>query len=176
LRRSARRYLRRALDPSAWRRFFGGETDYAVLARSLSALVPRWSPDRVAAKLGQLRMRLAGARVDDREGSAVVARAVRALALTDPRVDRDTWAALLELRGRGRPVHLVWGELDPALHAFNDFVRERVPDVTALFQRHVIPAAAHECASGPAFEELARLAAAFLRELDGARPAGGRCA
>lgn len=174
LRRSALRYLRRALDPSAWRRFFSGETDYAALGRSLSALAPRWPPGLVSARVEQFRGWPAGARGGARGDGAIVARAMRALALTDARVDRDTWAALLGLRGRGRPVHLVWGELDPSLHAFNDFVRARVPDVTALFQRHVIPAAAHECASAPAFEQLARLAAAFLRELDGARPADVR--
>jgi len=164
LERAAHLYLARARDGGAWRRLFSGRSDYRALLRSVPLLVP--DPGAAARRWvakARVRLRGQGRQIWATRPSLGRADLLARLQRADPRVDRATWEALVDLRTRGVPVALAWGEHDSALCVFDDFLRGPLPEVAELFETMVIAGGSHECADSAPFETLARAAQSFVR-------------
>src|SRR5262249_46331402 len=143
LRSSARRYVRRAAAAGAWIRFFSGRSDYAMLARSIRALVPKRSQRSTATNAGGKGVEKIAPDALERPGDGGLP------------IHAPTWDSLVRARANGASVTLVWGELDGARHMFDDVLLARVPELGSLFATRVIDGGTHECAETDAFEHLA---------------------
>jgi len=166
-------YLKRATDPDAWRRLWRGESDYAAIGRALRALVPRVPSLAELDALASAALARLG-RPAPTTPEKLAQRALIRLASLEPTIDRLTWEALLQLRGRKVPVELVFGALDGSRAVFDDFLRRPIPELDQLFTRHIIEDTSHDCASARAFDELASLLERFLGSLRAPREGQAR--